>query len=135
VTGWNRRAGTPEKAFSDPKHILVPVIHLAVGHQQHPMRLQLLHELDVVADDDHAARPTRQRRRDGRSRRWIEVVRRLVQEQEVPPPGHQLRQRQLRLLSTGERACVLERDRSREVEHAEQRAQFLVRAAGLGPDV
>ena len=41
----------------------VEVVDLAVGHQQHLRRLQLLDELGVVADEDDRALPLRQARR------------------------------------------------------------------------
>ena len=63
----------------------------------------------VVAHDHHRPRPVAQRRRDRLARRRVEVVRRLVQQQEVVAPGDQLGQRQLRLLAARQRAGVLER--------------------------
>ena len=56
--------------------------------------------------------------------RGIEVVRRLVEKEEVVTAGDELREGELRLLSTREGAGVLERLVAGEAEHPEQAAQL-----------
>src|SRR5439155_21673806 len=94
----------------DVEEILLPVIDPPLRHEQHPPRPQRRHELAVVADDHHRPWPLRERPRDPRSRRRGQVVSGLLEQQQVVPPRDQLRQRQLRLLPTRERARVLPRD-------------------------
>src|SRR5690348_2697825 len=65
------------------EEVLFPVVEPAFRHEQHAARLQSLDELGVVAHDHHRPRPCRQGRRHAPARRWIQVVRRLVQEQQV----------------------------------------------------
>src|SRR6266566_2933467 len=100
----------------DVEEILLPVIDPPLRHEQHPPRPQRRHELAVVADDHHRPRPLRERPRDPRPRRRVQVVRGLVEQQQVVPPRDQLRQRPLRLLPTRERARVLPCDVPTEAE-------------------
>ena len=58
------------------------------------------------------------------ARRRVEVVGRLVEQQQVVAAGHQLRERELRLLAARQRARVLERLVAAQAEHAEQAAQL-----------
>ena len=88
-----------------------------------------------MADDHHRPRPLRERPRDPRPRRRVQVVRGLVEQQQVVPPRDQLRQRQLRLLPTRERARVLPRDVPAEAEHSQQGTQHPLLRIGLLPHV
>src|SRR5207249_4318589 len=117
----------------DVEEILLPVVDPPLRHEQHPPRPQRRHELAVVADDHHRPRPLRERPRDPRSRRRIQVVRGLVEQQQVVPPRDQLRQRQLRLLPTRERAGVLPRDVPAEAEHSQQGTQHPFLGTRLTP--
>src|SRR5688500_3157417 len=63
--------------------VLAEVVDVAVGHQQHIGRLQLLDELGVVADEDDAALPTGERIGNRLAAGRIEVVRGLVEQQQV----------------------------------------------------
>src|SRR5689334_12977292 len=92
--------------FDEVGEVVRPVVEDAVGHEQHPVRGELGDELNVVAHDHHRALPVAQRGADGGARRGVEVVRRLVEQQEIVPPGDEHRERELRFLSTRERARV-----------------------------
>src|SRR5207244_10634731 len=65
----------------DVEEILLPVIAPPLRHEQHPPRPQRRHELAVVADDHHRPWPLRERPRDPRSRRRVQVVSGLVEQQ------------------------------------------------------
>src|SRR5207245_7226044 len=93
------------------------------GYEEDSARLQRFDELGVVADDDHRAWPLSQGERNTGARGWVEVVGRLVEEQQVVPARDQLRQRQLRLLTTGQGPGVLARDIAGEAEAPQQSAQ------------
>ena len=70
--------------------------------------------------------------RDADSRRWVEVVGRLVEQEQVVPAGHQLGQGELGLFATGQGPRVLAGNVAGEAEHPEQRAkQNLVRIRQL----
>jgi hypothetical protein len=88
-----------------------------------------------VAHEDHRAGPARERGRDRRPRRWIEVVGGLVEQDQVAAAGDELRDGELRLLSARERARVAEGDLSRQTEHPEQRPKVLVVRVGFRPQV
>ena len=85
----------------DVEKILFPVVDATFGHKEDAARLQRLNELGVVADDDHRSGPRRQRERHARARGRVEVVGRLVEEQQIVPAGDELSQRELGLLSAG----------------------------------
>jgi hypothetical protein len=90
------------------------------GQEQGQVGSQPAHELDVVAHEDDRARPPGQRVGDGVAGCRIEVVGRLVEQDDVVPPGEQLGQRQLGLLPAGQRRGVLMRLVAGQAEHAEQ---------------
>src|SRR5260370_1520801 len=119
----------------DVEELGVPVVDSSFGHEQDATRLQRFDELRLTADDHHLPRPLRHRLCDARSRGWVEVVGRLVEQQEVVAPGDQLRERQLRLLAAGKRPGVLPCDIAGEREHPEQRSHHALLRIRLLPHV
>src|SRR5260370_13290459 len=68
---------------------------------------------------------------DARARGRVEVVGRLVEQQQVVATRHKLRQRELCLLAARESAGVLPGDVPCEAEAAQQRPQYALRGVGL----
>ena len=85
------------------------VVQAPLRHQQDALRGKGFDELGVVAHGRHRSRPVAERLRDRGPGRWVEVVRGLVEEEEILPSGHELGERQLRLLAAGQGPGVLER--------------------------
>src|SRR5262245_46330275 len=96
---WSMRSTTPQAAqrsrspddassvnlreFDEVEEVVRPTIDDGVGHQQHAVGCELQHELNIVADQQHRALPAAQGGTDGRARWRVEVVRRLVEQQQV----------------------------------------------------
>src|SRR5207247_7674955 len=82
---YRRRSGQRHEL----EQVVAPVVERRLGHHQYPLRCKGFDELHVVADQHHGAPPCRERSPDGPPRGRIELVGRLVEEDQVATPRDQ----------------------------------------------
>ncbi len=117
--------------------LVIPLDHpgLAVGDDDDPVG-HLVEEVAVVRDDEDRPLELADRPFEGVAGPDVEVVRRLVHDQQVGRGGRQPGQRGLALLAAGELADVVQDEIAGEAEPGEEVADVPLDPVGvvLGPD-